>query len=120
MTPPLALIIEDDAQIAEINSLALQEAGFTVEKVYDGNTALSRLDQITPKLILLDLHLPGVNGTQILSKINGDERLSSCKVISTTADPFLAYQHQSEVNMVLIKPVSFTHLRELATRFRTN
>ena len=90
MTAPLALIIEDEEVLAEIYTVALQMAGFETEVVGDGQQALTRLAEIVPTLVILDLHLPRVSGAEILHHIRGDERLSNTKVILATAQDRLA------------------------------
>ena len=58
MQNPLALVIEDDVPHANLFSEALQKAGFEIETIRDGQVALTRLAEITPMLVVLDLHLP--------------------------------------------------------------
>ena len=66
MTIPLVLIVEDDAKLSEIFSLTLQATGYQTERVTDGAVALTRLAEIVPDLLVLDLHLPNVAGPDIL------------------------------------------------------
>jgi DNA-binding response OmpR family regulator len=115
MTRPLALIIEDDAQLSRIYSIALQ-TDFETEVVRDGSTALERLKQITPVLILLDLNLPGTPGKTILAAIRSSPNLSKTYVILCTADERQADALNIDADFVLLKPVSPTQLRDLASR----
>ncbi len=116
---PLALVIEDDPEQQKIFSKAIEMAGYTVEAIGDSAGALKRLKEVTPMLIILDLHLPKVSGDEILREIRADERLSSVSVILATADPLLAETLQDKSDLVLLKPVSFIQLRDLATRLRS-
>jgi DNA-binding response OmpR family regulator len=70
-------------------------------------------------MVILDLNLPHVSGTEILSKIRSDERLAETCVIVATAHPRLADSVQGEADLVLLKPISFTQLRGLAMRLST-
>jgi len=115
MTKPLALIIEDDPQLGQIFSIALQSR-FSTELITDGDTALARLSEANPMVIVLDLHLPGVSGKDILTQIRADPRLSKTSVIVSTADALLAEMLQDEGDIVLVKPVSPVQLSELASR----
>ena len=115
---PLALVIEDDPQQSEIFTQALKMAGYSVESILDGQKALNRLGLITPSVVLLDLNLPKVSGDQILAYIRQDERLASVRVIIATANPRMADQMQDDSDFMLIKPISFTQLRDLAERIR--
>jgi DNA-binding response OmpR family regulator len=116
MKSPLALIIEDDRRLGTIFAEATRTAGFEVEIIQDGQTALARLADTTPSLVVLDLHLPYVSGQEILRHIRSDERLAKMHVILATADPLMAEAFQAEADLVLIKPVSFSQLRDLASR----
>ena len=118
MTNPFALIVEDDPKLAFIFAEALQMADFEVEVVQDGRTALDRLSATTPAVVVLDLHLPGMSGVDIMTHIRADERLVRTKVILATADAIRAEQLRSKADLVLLKPISFNQLSLLARRFR--
>ena len=118
MTKPLALIIEDDPQLNTIMSITLQ-TDFEIETCADGNAGLNRLKQTNPKVVVLDLNLPGASGKEILQSIRADERLSQTRIILTTADERQAETLQEEADIVLLKPVSPAQLRELALRLRS-
>ena len=116
---PLALVIEDDPEQQKIFSKAVEMAGFSVEIFGDGNEAIQRLDEATPTLIILDLHLPNVSGDEILRHIRSQERLASVSVILATADPIFAESLSAESDLILLKPISFIQLRDLAIRMRS-
>ena len=117
-TELLAMVIEDDPQQADIFTQALKMAGFEVETLLDGQTALDRLAEITPQVVVLDLNLPHVSGDKVLTHIRQDERLVETRVIIATASPRIADQMHDESDMMLIKPISFTQLRDLAERIK--
>jgi CheY-like chemotaxis protein len=116
--PPLALIIEDDDKLAMIYVEALHQAGFETAVIHDGAVALEQLTTLCPDLIVLDLHLPYVPGDKILSRIRQVECLAQTQVIVTTADAVRAARLRDQVDAILIKPISFLQLRELARRIR--
>ena len=111
-----ALIIEDEADLAEIYTKALQREGFETETINDGKKAIERLASVSPNVILLDLHLPQISGAAILEAIRADERLKKIPVIVTTADERQAEELVNRADLVLLKPVSLNQLRELANR----
>lgn len=113
---PLALIIEDDEDLSFIFAEALRTAGFEAEIIRDGQTAMERLAQSHPAVVVLDLHLPSVAGTDILKRIRDTEHLSGVRVVVATADARLAEQTDRQADFVLIKPISFSLLRDLAIR----
>ena len=118
MSKNLALVIEDDVDLAEIFSRALETAGFEVETIRDGRTAEQRLGEVVPNVIALDLHLPYVDGATLLRQINADERLSKSRVILTTADAAQAEYLRDKATIVLIKPISFSQLRDISARLK--
>jgi len=119
MSDRLAMIIEDDEDLAAIFAQAFQEVGFRIEIILDGAKAVKKLKVITPDVVVLDLHLPYVSGKELLSQIRADERFANTLVIIATADPRLAEQLEDQVDLILLKPISFKQLRDLAQRLRS-
>ncbi|MFZ5910181.1 MAG: response regulator [Chloroflexota bacterium] len=112
----LALIIEDDEDLALIFAEALRAVDYEVETIADGGRAQQRLDEVVPYLILLDMHLPHVSGADLLGKIRTDERLKGVTVIITTADARMAEMYGNMADFVMVKPISFVQLRDLTAR----
>lgn len=59
------LLVEDSATQAAKTRLDLEAKGFTVEIAYDGTSALSKVDQWQPDVIILDYLLPDINGIEV-------------------------------------------------------
>jgi two-component system cell cycle response regulator DivK len=115
----LALIIEDDEDLANIFAEALRGVGFEVEHVADGKLAQGRLKiGAVPYIILLDMHLPHVSGADLLHTIKGDEKFAKTMTIITTADARMGDMYSDKVDFVLIKPISFVQLRDLTARLK--
>ena len=113
-----ALVIEDDPDLSEIFSKALQAAGFDVETIQDGKTAHERLKETVPNVIVLDMHLPFVDGPTLLKQIHADERLSKARIIIATADSAQAEFYRSMATLVMIKPITFSQLRDISARLK--
>lgn len=118
MNEPVAVIVEDDAKLADIFSAAVQAAGFTTVVAENGRTALTLLQSQTPALIVLDLHLPDMSGSEVLAHIQGAAHLQSAIIMLATADAWLAESLRADVDFVLMKPISFAQLRDLTGRLR--
>ena len=116
MNKSLALIIEDESDLATIFSEALKAGGFETEIIGDGAEALKRLKSVVPKVLILDLHLPQVSGKEILATLRADERFDNTQVLVTTADSHMAEMVEDQADLVLLKPVSFMQLQVLAKR----
>ncbi|WP_420631546.1 response regulator [Candidatus Leptofilum sp.] len=115
---PIALIIEDDPDLIRIFARALELSGYQTSTVSDGKEAITMLSgDMVPDIVILDLHLPGVRGSEILHTIRADSRFAHTRVILATADYLLAENLREDADMVLLKPISFSQLRELSSRF---
>lgn len=114
MSQPLAFIVDDHGDSATIFSEAMRMAGFAIKIIHSGKEALARLEELAPDVVVLDLCLPGVAGTEILRRIRADKRLTNAHVIVVSADPIMAGDTLKLANQVLIKPIGFIWLRDLA------
>ena len=117
MSNPLALIVEDEYDLSIIFSEAVQAAGFKTEIVRAGDVAIERLKAITPNIVVLDLLLPQIKGSDILQHIRAVPRLKEVPVIIVTAHPRMADTLRDDAHLVLVKPVSFIQLRDLTAHF---
>lgn len=112
---PKILVVEDEASITEGLEVGLGAEGFEVVAVADGREALAVLERERPDLVLLDLMLPGLSGTEVCRSIRTDH---ATPIIMLTA-------RDSEVDRVVglelgaddyvTKPFS---MRELVARVR--
>lgn len=118
MSKNLAFVIEDSADLSEIFSRALETAGFEVESILDGLVAQTRLKETIPNVIVLDMHLPSVDGPTLLKQIKADERLSKTRIIIATADSAQAEFYRSMATIVMIKPITFSSLRDISARLK--
>ena len=76
------LVVEDDERIRASLRLALGDEGYAVQDVPDAQSALARLAQVDPDLILLDVLLPGMDGLDLCRTIR---RTSAVPIIMLTA-----------------------------------
>lgn len=113
---PLAYVIEDDEDLCFIFSEAMRAAGFEPEPISDGQIAIDRLAVNQPSVVVLDLHLPSASGADILRRIRASAHLKDTRVIIASADARLAEQISSQADFVLIKPVSFSLLKDITSR----
>jgi CheY-like chemotaxis protein len=94
-TKPLALIIEDNEDQNLVFTTAMTQAGYATESIYDGATAMKRLTDIVPAIVILDLHVPGINGGWLLREIRNDPRIAKARVIIVSADAEFAANLQA-------------------------
>lgn len=116
--PLEALIIEDDPAQCEIFTMAVRQAGYEVTCINDGDQGLEFLKTHSVRLIVLDLHLPGTGGEPIARAVRAMPHLTQTHIILATADSRTAETLQEISDLVLLKPVSYLQLRDLAARLK--
>jgi len=79
------LIVEDDANIAQLVQYNLEKAGYTCAVRITGEDAFDFLDRQSVDLIILDIMLPKIDGLEICRRIKADRQLSGIPVIMLTA-----------------------------------
>lgn len=79
------LLIEDEPNIIEAISFLLSRDGWTVHTHADGETALRRVQEGAPDLIILDVMLPGRSGFDILRDLRAEAATSDLPVLMLTA-----------------------------------
>ena len=89
------LIVDDDEEILESTSVALQERGYEVITARDGSQALMRAERDLPDLIILDIVMPKRSGLWVLKQLRrGNSRLPRILVI--TGNPDARHQEFAE------------------------
>jgi two-component system, OmpR family, phosphate regulon response regulator PhoB len=79
------LIIEDERDLAELLAFNLEKEGYRTAIALDGPEGLERAARIMPDLVLLDLMLPGMLGTEVCKNLKKNEATSRIPVIMLTA-----------------------------------
>ena len=110
------LVVDDEPHIGRIIRTRLEQAGFAVLLAEHGTDALVRLES-APRiaLVVLDLMLPGISGTEILRILRGDSRWQALPCIVLTAagqDAQLREVESLGVSEIMTKPFSPRRLLE--------
>lgn len=79
------LVIEDDAPTSELMTRLLQKEGYTVAQASNGRIALDYIAGNVPKLILLDLMMPEMDGFQFIAELRKNDEWSEIPVVVVTA-----------------------------------
>lgn len=79
------LIIEDERDLAELLAFNLEREGFAATCVHDGKQGLEQALSLSPDLIILDLMLPGILGTEVCKALRKEQRTAGIPVIMITA-----------------------------------
>ncbi len=79
------LVVEDEKDLADLITYNLERNGYDAISAGDGQAALDLAIKHLPDLVLLDLMLPGLDGTEVARKLKSDSRTSHIPVIMLTA-----------------------------------
>jgi two-component system response regulator AdeR len=80
------LLIEDHPDIADLYQLKLQLEGYRVAVARTGGAGLELANSLLPDLILLDLHLPGIDGLDLLARLRAQNETHGTPVVIVTED----------------------------------
>jgi DNA-binding response OmpR family regulator len=82
------LIVEDEEDMSKLLSFRLRQAGFSVEIAADGEKGLNMIRQMRPDLIILDLMLPHLSGSEVCKAVreDNDEEIAHIPIIMLTAN----------------------------------
>ena len=82
----VVLVVEDDAMAAEFIRVALQEEPWEVVFASDAASLLECMKTVQPSLILMDIHLPGMDGLALTERLKARPSLAEIPVIVLTGD----------------------------------
>lgn len=75
------LLIEDDQFLAKILGKTLESNGYNVTYAITGKEGLTKVDHADPKLIILDIILPDIDGFELLSKFKSNRKVKDVPVV---------------------------------------
>jgi DNA-binding response OmpR family regulator len=79
------LVVDDEKDLVDLITYNLQRNGFDILAAYNGNDALEIAQRELPDLIILDLMLPGTDGTEVARRLKADSRTAQIPIIMLTA-----------------------------------
>lgn len=85
---PHILVVEDDAEIARLVQINLEDEGYVVELVHDGDEGYRKIQSAEYDLIVLDLMLPGMNGIDICKKFRAEDAATPLLMLTAKSEEF--------------------------------
>jgi CheY-like chemotaxis protein len=113
------LIADDNRDLAWTFALLLRLGGFEVETVHDGREVLRAVTARRPDFLLLDIGLPGMDGSEVAEQIRGEPAFKNIVIIAISAygpDMFQGRSTRAGFDHHLVKPVDFQTLISLLAR----
>lgn len=106
------LIIEDDENVAELLKDEFEEEGYNSFIAHTGSEGLKSIDEKRPDCITLDIHLPDIDGLEILRKIK-DEKRTLPVVVITSDDTVENKVGEYHPEGFFTKPIDFHILKNI-------
>jgi len=107
------LVADDEQKICRLLEAFFVERGFDVSLAHDGKDALSRIRSERPHLVLLDLHMPGLNGLDVLREVQQfDETIKVIVITGIEDESMIRKAKAMGAADYVIKPFSLDYLNE--------
>ena len=78
------LVVDDNVDLVEMLAMVVEGAGHHVRKAFDGRSAISAALEYQPDLILLDVGMPDLNGTEVAKELRRHRELSGARIVALT------------------------------------
>jgi CheY-like chemotaxis protein len=85
MTSQSILVVDDSPANMKLLSFVLESQGYEVRTAMDANEALEVLGSFRPRLILLDIQLPGMDGLELARRLKADPSHAAVLIVAVTA-----------------------------------
>ena len=85
----LILVIDDDKDFQTILKVTLNQSGYTVKSLFDGQITSTLNEQPVPDVILLDVDLPYANGVEVGKQLKSNASTKNVPVIMVSANPYV-------------------------------
>lgn len=79
------LIVDDSKLVTDIVKMRLEMYGYEVQVAYNGEEGLSRVDEVMPDLVVLDVQMPGIDGYEVCRRLRQQPALEDLPIIMLTS-----------------------------------
>jgi chemosensory pili system protein ChpA (sensor histidine kinase/response regulator) len=117
---PVVMVVDDSLTVRKITGRLLEREGYRVVTAKDGVDALEQMAESLPKVMLVDIEMPRMDGFDLARNVRGDARTQHIPIIfisSRTAEKHRSQAAELGVNAFLGKPYPEAELLELVARF---
>lgn len=114
------LIVDDNDDIVTTYGVVLERMGYRVAVAYDGNQCIEKIKEEKPDLVLLDVFLPGLSGSEVCKMIKEASQTKDIPVVAITASMSTdTKKRMTEVGAdgFLLKPIDVTDLSSVIKEF---
>ena len=114
----LVLVIDDEASQRELMTRFLQNQGYTVRTAADGSSGLDLARTLLPRVVLLDVMMPGMDGWAVLNALKADPATDKIPVVMVSFVAEAGISAAMGAADAVPKPVDWPRLKEVLERFR--
>lgn len=108
------LVVEDEYFTRDVLSLTLRRANIETDVVESGESALTYLESHHPDVVIVDLHMPNVNGYDVINSIRSNSMLQDVMIIIMTANPSAINSPEArKADAFLTKPLDIKRMIDL-------
>jgi CheY-like chemotaxis protein len=107
------LIVDDEPDLLEAWTYALEYLGYEVERARDGHEALTLIARSRPDLLITDLMMPGMNGEDLCRAVRGNPLWAAIPTMLHTSAHISVSDSPDLWNAVLRKPAQMDHFLEI-------
>ncbi len=114
------LLVEDEATNQEMIEVLFRELGIKIELADNGKTGIEKVIALKPDLILMDIHMPGMDGMEATRCIRLLREGKEIPIVALSADAFTGQQKtalQAGVSEYLTKPLDFKKLMPILSKY---
>ena len=113
------LIAEDDPASRELLRAILETEGYEVVEAEDGEAALTKIEEETPDLVLMDIQMPKLDGLGVIRQLRQNPRFASLPVVAVTSYAMRGDREKAldtGFDAYLTKPIDAVGIRETVKR----
>jgi CheY-like chemotaxis protein len=113
------LIVDDEPDVLKVESFRVKKLGFDVVTAVNGEEALVMIKQEAPSLVLLDLRMPKIEGSEVCMRVKADKELNRIPIILVTAssENIIDTARLCKANDYLIKPFDAEELAQKIEKY---
>ena len=112
--PVVALVVDDSMVIRHTVCRFLQERGFAVETASNGMEALEVLDRVLPGLVITDMQMPAMSGSELISALKDKPHTASIPIVILTGRSSGFDQTESRAEFTIFKDIDIQEQLEKA------
>jgi len=114
------LLADDKPASRELIRAILAQSGYSIFEAGDGSEALRTAREILPDLIILDLHMPHLDGFQVIAQLRADQKFTATPILALTASAMRGDRERAMAagfTGYIAKPIGLNALRKEIGRY---